>query len=175
VSPYHNSRGLLSVIELSRFLNFNINYFSKSQDMSFIGEATVRFKFVGAQEQNPAVRRRRRLDAKRARDYRLRRKAKRSIDATSPRTESTCQAFESGKGARQAGSNSAPADTREFEQEFIPADDISVASRQVGEDSDAHSIEQDPYGDEEPVYLYFHCTEDLEAQTEPQIPEIYTE
>ncbi|KAJ3453134.1 hypothetical protein MRS44_018789 [Fusarium solani] len=101
--------------------------------MSLIGEATVRFKFVGAQEQDPAVRRWRRLDAKRARDYRLRRKAKQSIDTTSPRTESSCQAFEPGKEARQAGSNSAPVDTREFEQEFIPADDISITSRQVAQ------------------------------------------
>ncbi|EGU73460.1 hypothetical protein FOXB_16033 [Fusarium oxysporum f. sp. conglutinans Fo5176] len=52
---------------------------------------------------------------------------------------------------------------------------LSVTSRQVGEDSDAHSIEQNPYGDEEPVCLHFHCTEDPEAQTEPQIPEIYAE
>ncbi|KAK7592042.1 hypothetical protein V3481_006677 [Fusarium oxysporum f. sp. vasinfectum] len=143
--------------------------------MSLIREATVRFKFVGAQERNPAVRRRRRLDAKRARDYRLRRKAKQSIDATSPRTESSCQAFEPGKEDRQAGSDSTPADTREFEQEFIPADDISVTSGHVGEDSDAHSIEQDPYGDEEPVSLDFHCTEDSEAETEPQVPETYAE
>ncbi|KAH7465422.1 hypothetical protein FOMA001_g17003 [Fusarium oxysporum f. sp. matthiolae] len=124
--------------------------------MSLIREATVRFKFVGAQERNPAVRRRRRLDAKRARDYR-------------------CQAFEPGKEDRQAGSDSTPADTREFEQEFIPADDISVTSGHVGEDSDAHSIEQDPYGDEEPVSLHFHCTEDSEAETEPQVPETYAE
>ncbi|KAJ0137720.1 hypothetical protein HZ326_19302 [Fusarium oxysporum f. sp. albedinis] len=143
--------------------------------MSLIREATVRFKFVGAQERNPAVRRRRRLDAKRARDYRLRRKAKQSIDATSPRTESSCQAFEPGKENRQAGSDSTPADTREFEQEFIPADDISVTSGHVGEGSDAHSIEQDPYGDEEPVSLHFHCTEDSEAETEPQVPETYAE
>ena len=47
--------------------------------MSLVGEATVRFRFVGAQEQDPAVLRRHRLDAKRARDYRLRRKAKQSI------------------------------------------------------------------------------------------------
>ncbi|EXK23810.1 hypothetical protein FOMG_19432 [Fusarium oxysporum f. sp. melonis 26406] len=63
----------------------------------------------------------------------------------------------------------------EFEQESTPADDISVTSRQVGEDSDAHSIEQDHYGDEERVCLHFHCTEDPEAHTGPQIPEIYAE
>lgn len=70
------------------------------------------------------MRRRRRLDAKRARDYRLRRKAKQSIDTTSPRTESLCQAFEPGTEVTEAGFNSTPVDTREFEQEFIPVDDI---------------------------------------------------
>ncbi|KAM5528982.1 hypothetical protein FOXYSP1_16826 [Fusarium oxysporum f. sp. phaseoli] len=143
--------------------------------MSLVGEATVRFKFVGAQEQDPAVRRRRRLDAKRARDYRLRRKAKQGIDPTDPRTEPSRQAVEPGKEDRQAESSSAPADTREFEQEFIPADDISVTSRHVGEDSDAHSIEQDSYGDEEPACLHFHCTVVPGAETEPQILEFYAE
>ncbi|KAJ4181253.1 hypothetical protein NW759_017199 [Fusarium solani] len=143
--------------------------------MSLVGEATVRFKFVCAQEQDPAVRRRRRLDAKRARDYRLRRKAKQGIDTTDPRSEPSCQAVEPGTEPEQAGSNSAPVDSEEFEQEFIPADDISITSRQGGADSDGNSIEQDPYGDEEPVGLHFHCARDHEAQTEPQIPEFYTE
>jgi hypothetical protein len=68
---------------------------------------------------------------------------------------------------RQAGSSSAPTDTREFEQEFSSADDISVTSRHVGEGSDAHSIEQESYADEGPVNLHYHCTEDPEAETEP--------
>ncbi|KAL7755653.1 hypothetical protein ACKLNR_014180 [Fusarium oxysporum f. sp. zingiberi] len=144
--------------------------------MSLAGKQQCRtFKFVSAQEQDHAVRRRRRLDAKRARDYRLRRKAKQGIDTTDPRTEPSYQAVEPGTEPEQAGSNSAPVDSEEFEQEFIPADDISITSRQGGADSDGNSIELDPYGDEEPVGLHFHCARDHEAQTEPQIPEFYTE
>ncbi|KAG4255523.1 hypothetical protein FPRO03_14127 [Fusarium proliferatum] len=139
--------------------------------MSLVGEATARFKFVDAQEHDPALVRRRRLEAKRAQDYRRRRKAKQNTNTADHQTELPCQVVEPGTGTRQLGPSSAPDDIEEFGQDDIPAENISITSGQEGGDPNASSIGQDTYGDETPVNV--HYAEEYEVQTASQTPEFY--
>lgn len=58
-------------------------------------EITMNVRFVGDQEQDPAVLHRRRLQAKRTQNYRRRKKANRDIEATDDQAELLPQTVES--------------------------------------------------------------------------------
>ncbi|KAH7117507.1 hypothetical protein EDB81DRAFT_818676 [Dactylonectria macrodidyma] len=124
--------------------------------MPLAREATARFGFIDAREQDPAVLDRRRLEAKRALNYRRRRKAKQNINTADYQTESRCQVVELGAEAGQTepSTGSAPDDIEEFGQYDIPADDISITSSRGMATSMRISTEPDTYSDEEPVHLH---------------------
>ncbi|KAJ4197287.1 hypothetical protein NW759_016337 [Fusarium solani] len=121
-------------------------------------------RFVGDQEQDPAVLRRRRLQAKRTQNYRWRKKANRDIKATDDQAELLPQTVES-----ESESGQAEPDAGEFRQDEISSGDISIAPSQEGDDSGLDDLEP-AYYDEEPVSVH-----DADEHTERQSPGCYAD
>ncbi|KAH7111570.1 hypothetical protein EDB81DRAFT_829410 [Dactylonectria macrodidyma] len=130
-------------------------------------------RFVGDQEQDPAVLHRRHLQAKRTQNYRQRKNANQDIKATDDLAELLPHTVESGPEIGQTGpEDSSLADTGEFRQDEISSGDVFITPNQESDDSGIDAIEP-AYYDEEPVSVYY--TEEREDPTECQSPECYVE
>lgn len=106
---------------------------------------TINVRFVGNQEQDPAVLHRRRLQAKCTQNYRQRKKANQDIKAIDDQAKLLPQTVESQSESGQAGP-----DAGELRQDEIFSGDISIIPSQEGDDSGLDDIEPTYYDEERP-------------------------